>query len=387
MSFLRSQVLLLCAGLSVSATQWLLVGRASFTSTLIYTFIAGNTLTLLLFATTAFYERDGARNWGAFLTLLIPVSVIASATGGVLDRLILGVPLRTLGNWKDGDVPFGALICFVLGIGVHIYSVTRERLQSANNQLAQQVQYGRQELAAQATELRDAYEIQSSLLPRTVPQIAGVEISCAWQPARTVSGDYFDVVVLSDSRIAFCLADVSGKGMSAALITANLQATLRAFAPDEDSPARLCRRLNHALCPSLPTGRFVTLVYGILDRKKMTLTYELAGHNAPILLRGDEVILLEGSGPVLGILPGAEFADQTIALRVGDRVVISTDGVTEAFDASGEEFGEERLIAAARKAGNTAHGIRAEVMREVGKFAQGNFHDDASLMVVCVQGS
>ena len=174
--------------------------------------------------------------------------------------------------------------------------------------------------------------------------------------------------------------------MSAALITANLQATLRAFAPDEDSPARLCQRLNHALCPSLPTGRFVTLAYGIVDRKKMTLTYELAGHNQPMLLRGGEVIPLQGSGPVLGILPEAIFFDQTIDLRSGDRLVLSTDGVTEAFSPDGEEFGEERLVAAALAAGDTAHGIRAEVMRAVGEFAVGSFHDDASLVVVRLQG-
>ena len=106
-------------------------------------------------------------------------------------------------------------------------------------------------------------------------------------------------LVLSDTRVAFCLADVSGKGMSAALITANLQATLRAFGLDEPSPARLCHRLNQALCASA-TGRFVTLVYGILDRNKMTLTYELAGHNPPLLLRGPDVIELTGSGPSSG---------------------------------------------------------------------------------------
>ncbi len=118
----------------------------------------------------------------------------------------------------------------------------------------------------------------------------------------------------------------------------------------------------------------------------MTLTYELAGHNQPMLLRGGEVIPLQGSGPVLGILPEAIFFDQTIDLRSGDRLVLSTDGVTEAFSPDGEEFGEERLVAAALAAGDTAHGIRAEVMRAVGEFAVGSFHDDASLVVVRLQG-
>ena len=170
--------------------------------------------------------------------------------------------------------------------------------------------------------------------------------------------------------------------MSAALITANLQATLRAFGPDEQSPARLCHRLNQALCASLPTGRFVTLVYGILDRSRMTLTYELAGHNPPLLLRGAETIELAGSGPVLGILPTATFTDQTVAVRVGDLLVLSTDGVTEAFNPAGEEFGEVRLIAAARSSAASAHTIRSTIMRSVTEFAENSFHDDATLLIV-----
>ncbi|RXH55296.1 PP2C family protein-serine/threonine phosphatase [Granulicella sibirica] len=381
-TFFRSQLLLLAVALSVSAIQWFLIDRASLPSTLIYSFVAGNVLNVLLSLAVPFFSFAFPQDWIAFLAILLPVSFIASAAGGVIDRLILRIPMAPLADLRKGDIPYGALICFVIGVSMRVFASVRARLQAANNQLAQQVQYGRQELETQASDLRDAFEIQSSLLPRTIPQIAGVEISCAWQPARTVSGDYFDVLVLSDSRIAFCLADVSGKGMSAALITANLQATLRAFAPDESSPARLCHRLNQALCASLPTGRFVTLVYGILDRKRMTLTYELAGHNAPLLLRGSEVIPLPGSGPVLGILPGAVFSDQAFALRPGDRILISTDGVTEAFNPTGEEFGDDRLVAAALNGGDTAHSIRAEVMRAVSLFAEDHFHDDASLLVV-----
>ncbi len=382
---LRSQLFLLAVALSVAAIQWLLVGHPSLVSTLIYTFVAGNITTVLLATATPLFDQPFPRDWIIFIAILFPVSLIASTLGGICNRLALGRSLRTLENWKNGDIPYAALICFIIGVSIHVFARNRAKLEAANQQLAQQVQYGRQELESQASDLRDAFEIQSSLLPRTIPQIAGVEISCAWQPARTVSGDYFDVLVLSDSRIAFCLADVSGKGMSAALITANLQATLRAFAPDEPSPARLCQRLNHALCGSLPTGRFVTLAYGILDRKRMTLTYELAGHNAPLLLRGAEVIALEGSGPVLGILPDAVFSDQVVPLAAGDRLIVSTDGVTEAFNPAGEEFGEERMVASALQTGPTAHTIRTGVMAAVTRFAEGNFHDDASLMVIQLQ--
>ena len=383
-TLLRSQLLLLAVALSVWAIQWLLIGHAGLLSTLLYTFIAGNTVTITLALAGPLYHQPFPRDWIVYLALLMPAALVASTLGGLLSRLLLGVPLHSLANWRNGDIPFAALICVVIGVSVHLFASNRARLQGLNRQLAEQVQYGRQELAAQASELHDAFEIQSSLLPRTIPQIAGLEISCAWQPARTVSGDYFDVIPLSDTRIALCLADVSGKGISAALITANLQATLRAFARDETSPAHLCHRLNQVLVPSLPTGRFVTLVYAILDRKNMLLTYELAGHNPPLLLRGPDVIALPGSGPVLGILPGAVFADHAVQLRPGDRLILSTDGITEAFNPAGEEFGDTRLTAAALAAGESAHAIRTAVMGSVRGFAKDHFHDDASLIVVRV---
>jgi sigma-B regulation protein RsbU (phosphoserine phosphatase) len=382
---LRSQLYLLAVAVSVYGIQVLLEGHAGFISTLIYTFIAGNAVSLLLsFASPLFADQIFPRNWIIYTALLLPVSFLASALGAVLDRVILRTPMRTLQDWSSTDIPFGALIVFVLGLADYLFISTREKLQAANAQLAQQVQHGRQQIESHASELQAAFDIQSSLLPRTVPQITGVEISCAWQPARTVSGDFFDVIVLSDTRIGFCLADVSGKGMSAALITANLQAIFRAFAPNEASPARLCQRLNDALCANLPAGRFVTLAYGILDRTQMKLTYELAGHNPPLLLRGSEAIPLTGTGPVLGLLPGAVFSDQTLQLQPGDRLLLSTDGVTEAFNPADEEFGEERMIDAARRSGTSAHAMRVGIMREVTVFAQDHFHDDASVMVVAV---
>ena len=384
-SISRSQLLLLMTALTIAAVQWLLVGRASLISTLVYTFFAGNAVTILLSLCGPLYNQPFPRDWIVFIALLLPGSIVAGTLGGVMNRLTLGRPLSTLANWKSGDIPYASLICFVIGMVTRAFASNRARLQAANAHLAQQVQYGRKELESQASDLQDAFEIQSSLLPRSVPQIAGVEISCAWQPARTVSGDYFDVLPLSDTRIAFCLADVSGKGMSAALITANLQATLRAFGPDESSPGYLCHRLNQALCAILPPGRFVTLAYAILDRDRMTLTYELAGHNPPLLLRGPEVITLAGSGPVLGILPAAIFTNHTIALKAGDLFLLSTDGVTEAFDPGGEEFGEARLIAAARSSAPSAHAVRTAIMASVTDFAQNSFHDDATLLIVQIR--
>jgi sigma-B regulation protein RsbU (phosphoserine phosphatase) len=119
----------------------------------------------------------------------------------------------------------------------------------------------------------------------------------------------------------------------------------------------------------------------------MALCYELAGHNPPTLLRGERAIALEGTGPVLGLLPGAQYDDHVLTLEQGDRLLLTTDGVTEAFSPEGEEFGEERLTLAARHGGMSAHAIRTAVMKAVSAFAQDNFHDDASIMVVHVRSN
>lgn len=383
--WLRSQIVLLAVWLSVSGIQWFLSGHASVLSTFIYTFVSGTTVEILTRLAHSFYDRPSPQNWFRFGVILLPISLAASLAGGIVNRLILHRSLVTLRDPR-GDVPYATLLCAVVATLIYLFDHFQARMEAANQQLSQEVQQGKRELATHASELQAAFEIQSNLLPRSIPQITGVEISCAWQPARVVSGDFFDVVILADTRIGFCLADVSGKGMSAALVTANLQAAFRAIVHTEASPAALCRRLNQALCTNLPVGRFVTLVYGILDRKNLTLTYEVAGHAPPVVLRGDEVLELPGSGSVLGLFPEFSFSDHTVTLRPGDRLLLSTDGVTEAFSPIDEEFGQDRLVAAAIGApSGSAHSTRTEIMSAVKNFAAGNFHDDASLMVIHVQ--
>ena len=174
-SFLRSQFLLVAIALAIAAIQWLLLGDSSFASTLIYTLLAGNAVTIILSLCAPLYDQPFPRDWIVFSALLLPASVFAGTLGGVLSRLVLGRSLATLANWKSGDIPYSTLICVVIGLVTHAFASNRARLQAANAQLAQQVQYGRKELEAQASELQDAFEIQSSLLPRSIPQIAGVE--------------------------------------------------------------------------------------------------------------------------------------------------------------------------------------------------------------------
>lgn len=231
-----------------------------------------------------------------------------------------------------------------------------------------------------------ALDIQQGLLPREVPQIAGFTIAGSWQPARTVGGDYYDVFKLSETELALVVADVSGKGMAAALLMSNLQATVKAHTTLESSPDELCARVNRAICKSITTGKFITFFYAVLDSAGHRLTYTNAGHNPPLLVRRDGACLrLESGGAVLGVFAGGSYESATVDLRSGDRLLMFTDGITEAADSNGEELGEERLIALLRENPEAAAAeLRDTIMQRVTQFCSEDFADDATLLTVVV---
>ncbi|HTV82220.1 MAG TPA: PP2C family protein-serine/threonine phosphatase [Acidobacteriaceae bacterium] len=221
------------------------------------------------------------------------------------------------------------------------------------------------------------------LLPSTLPQLAGVQIAGAWQPAREVGGDYFDVIQLDKDRLGICVGDVAGKGITAALLMANLQASCRAFATTEASPQVVCTKLNRFLCANIASGKFVTFFYAVLDAGTRTLTYENAGHSPGLLLRSNGTTeTLQGGGAVLGALPDWTYQDYTAQLQPGDQLLLSTDGITEAENAKLEEFGDLRLLAAARASHGSAPDVQRAIMQQVTAFCGGNFRDDATLLVL-----
>jgi phosphoserine phosphatase RsbU/P len=229
-----------------------------------------------------------------------------------------------------------------------------------------------------------AREIQQSLLPTEIFQVPGFEIDGAWEPARVVGGDYFDVIRLSDTRVAICIADVVGKSVSAALLMASVQASVRAFAGESTSPSSLCARVNSVLCSSIGTGKFVTLFYGVLDSEQRTLSYANAGHLLPLLMRTDgEIQPLENGGGVLGIFPGWKYENSLLRFEPGDRLLLFTDGITEAGLPEAEEFGERRLIESARKyRGRTAAELKSYLLAEVKQYCACQLQDDATLLVI-----
>jgi sigma-B regulation protein RsbU (phosphoserine phosphatase) len=203
---------------------------------------------------------------------------------------------------------------------------------------------------------------------------------------RTLNGDYFDVLELSAGRLGIAIADVVGKGVPAALLMSNVQATVRALAADAVTPGALVGKLNASVHRNTTPGKFVTFFYCVVDRNAGRLAYTNAGHCAPLLVRADgETVRLDAGGAVLGVFPDWPFEQAEVALAPGDRLVLFTDGVTEASNARDEEFGEERLaelVLALRDRG--AHELKSRILQTVSSFTGGRSQDDATLVVVAV---
>ena len=260
--------------------------------------------------------------------------------------------------------------------------------------LKTQIDYGRslrdREAATQTRErqlkleLDEAREIQRGLMPRRMPHLHGFSLANAWQPARGVSGDYLAAFKLDDTRAALCVADVAGKGFPAALLMSNLQAALRSFASESISPSELCEKLNQLMCGNTPLRKFITCFYSELNIATRKLTFTNAGHNPPMLVRRDgECVRLEEGGRVIGAFCDSTFTQQEIQLYEGDKLLLFTDGVTEARNADGEEFGEQRLQECLRShGGRNAAELRTLILNEVTEFCDSNFDDDATLMIL-----
>jgi len=242
-------------------------------------------------------------------------------------------------------------------------------------------------LDRQGREIEEARAIQLGFLPKEIPQIAGYEIAGAWQPARIVGGDYYDVFPFAGDTLGLCIADVAGKGMPAALLMSNLQAAVRGIASPSLSPEVLCERLNSLICRSIASDRFITFFYAHLDGGSRQLCYANAGHNAPIIAHRDGTHdRLDEGGGVLGIFQSQSYAKGTYTLSPGDLVLLFTDGVTEASSPDGEEFGDARLIRLLEESREaTAEQLQRKILDTVGSFCGGNWQDDATLIAIAVE--
>jgi serine phosphatase RsbU (regulator of sigma subunit) len=234
-----------------------------------------------------------------------------------------------------------------------------------------------------AQELRIAAEIQRALLPPDHFTSGAVDLAASTTPCRSVGGDLFDYVPDDEGALSFTVADVAGKGTSAALLTAVVQGLLAGESIVGDSPAQVCLRLNKSLCRRAVASRFVTVFYGHLDTDRR-LRYCNAGHNAPFLVTAHDIQRLETGGTVIGLFDFSHYETGEVTVTPGDLLVVFSDGVTEAVNPEGEEFGDDRLADCLNSVrGGTAQEALTAVQKAVSEFAGTEPpRDDMTLMVL-----
>lgn len=259
--------------------------------------------------------------------------IIPSIIKNEIDNIIcLGKKLNNT-SYTDADIEFLESVVNLSLISVQNSELFKEYLEK------QKIE----------NELKIAREIQLALLPREIPKIANYELAGMNLPALQVGGDYYDIIKLTDTKLAVVIADVSGKGTPASLLMANIQSAVHSYLKlyEEISfdLAKVTEKINELIYENTSAEKFITFFWGILDSENNSFEYINAGHNPPFQLKDDKIIRLTEGGFMIGILDfGVSYEVGKIILGKDDVIVFYTDGVTEAMDKNGEEFGEERLV-------------------------------------------
>ena len=271
----------------------------------------------------------------------IPLKTAGRVTG------VLVVDHKELGAFSDDQLKV------LQAIAGHI-AVALE-----NARVFQSERRQRQRLEQESAEAR---AIQEALFLKPVPLIPGFALETAWHPAGAVAGDWFDFIDLGQDRYGIALADVSGKGMPAALLMTATRALLRSVAPLHSSPSRTLDQLNRTIMEDFPSGKFVTMVYGVLDARSRELTLASAGHLQPLIINHESFFLELDTGLPLGLGLSA-YPECTVALSADTHVLLYSDGITEADNGTDEEYGAARLLQHFLKPGACVDGLIAEVKR------------------------
>jgi sigma-B regulation protein RsbU (phosphoserine phosphatase) len=255
-------------------------------------------------------------------------------------------------------------LCSYVAVAVH------------NARRFQEEQHQRQKMTREANEAR---KIQQALLPRSSPYIPGFVITGLSTPAGAVGGDWYDFIPFTDGRWGLVLADVSGKGMAAALLMSATRGMLRSLSEAACSPSEVLIKLNELLVNDFPSGRFVTMIYGVLDPVARTLTFSSAGHLRPLLIENSHARFLDTErGMPLGIGPG-DYSEAQVQLPQGARLLFYSDGITEAANLEEDEYGAARL----EKHFGQSEASAESILEDVRTFANGaGLHDDATVILV-----
>jgi len=305
---------------------------------------------------------------------------------------------------SDESYPFSSILCVPLIVKGDligylavfnkksgIFSEDDRRLLSIiSSQSAQIIENARlleeeKHLLSLREELKMAHKIQNKLLPDSVPKFKGYDIEAINIPAKSVGGDYYDFIRKTEGQLAFCIADITGKGMPAALLMANLQATFRSQVLVSDDYALSVKRTNTLLFNSTEPTKFATLFFGVLETENPRLTYVNAGHDHPYLIRkNSEPEELEATGLLLAVVEDTDYEVNQVSLLPGDLLLFFTDGITEAMNNQKQEYGLERLRNLAESLSDqTAENIAAEILKDVNSHSAGaEQSDDITLIIV-----
>jgi len=239
----------------------------------------------------------------------------------------LGVVVLALMEPKSKSFMFLTLLVYMAGLFLLNGTLTSE--------FVRKTQLEADQIAAE--------QIQQTLHPQKVEELPGYQLEMFYKPLRGVGGDYFDVIALPNGQTLFAVADVSGKGMPAALLAANIQALVRSISNIASDPLSVANHVNHHLCRYTPPERFATAVFALLSHETGELTYVNAGQNSPILSSLGHATFLESTGIPLGLVPGAQFQSQRVVVPPGGKLLFFTDGLT---DGIGGQRPEERVCEA-----------------------------------------
>ncbi len=234
-------------------------------------------------------------------------------------------------------------------------------------------------------ELRVARLIQQTLLPHSLPMVEGWAVDAHYQPARAVGGDFYDFVYFDDGRIGIIIADVTDKGVPAALVMATTRSILRAAAERLESPSAVLERTNNVLVPEIPPKMFVTCFYALLDTTTGELRYANAGHDLPFHYSDGKVTEMRATGMPLGLLPGMRYEEKWAHLEAGDYILLYSDGLAEAHNPQGEMYGFPRLQATLQEQTTSADGLTHFLLKQLADFTGEGWEQEDDVTMVTVQ--
>lgn len=322
----------------------------------------------------------------AFMRFDIVTVMAALFSSEVLWYISEGFLVEGSGAWIDlllGGLFLGSIL--LLGF---IGASSKRTGQQVNNYVPEYVS----EMAGQERvkrELEIAHQVQSFFLPRTMPDVQGLDIAGMCLSANEVGGDYYDFIKLEDGRLAFVLGDVSGKGIQAAFFMTLVKGIVQTLSRQQLAPAEIMRRLNHLFCQNAPPGTFISVVYGEIDPKKRSFTFARAGHNPVIWYdaKAKTSTALRPKGMAIGFTDGPAFNDSieesTISISVGDALVFYTDGFSEAMNRARDLYGDDRLVEKVTQIGGRSSSAILRMMTEdVHHFIEGMGRADDMTMAV-----